>query len=88
MTQARGMYNKNSQIKFDNSMLKSSLRDYSDPYILVSGTITIDGAGLDDNAKRLGERNTGVIFKSYAPFTYQGNGCWTRLDFVFLNVRV
>ena len=40
---ARGTYNTNSQIKFKISMLKSSLCDYSDAYILVSGTITIDG---------------------------------------------
>ena len=45
-------------------MLKSSLCDYSDVYILASGTITIDGAEADDNAKRLDERNKGVIFKN------------------------
>ena len=39
------MYNANSQIKFKNSMLKSTL---CDAYILVKGTITITGAG--DNA--------------------------------------
>ena len=50
-------------------MVKSSLCDYSDAYILVSGTITIDGAGADDAAKRLDERNKGVIFKDCAPFT-------------------
>ena len=38
-------------------MLRSSLCDYSDAYILVSGTITITGAGADDAAKRLDERN-------------------------------
>ena len=50
-------------------MLRSSLCDYSDAYILVSGTITITGAGADDAAKRLDERNKGVIFKNCAPFT-------------------
>ena len=39
---ARRTYNTNSQIKFKNSMLKSSLCDCSDPNILVSGTIKID----------------------------------------------
>ena len=29
-------------------MLKSSLCDYSHAYILVSETVTIDGAGADD----------------------------------------
>ena len=34
----------------------------------MSGTITITGAGADDNAKQLNERNKGVIFKNCAPF--------------------
>ena len=42
--------------------------DYSDADILVIGTITINGAGTDDNAKRLNNRNKGVIFKNCAPF--------------------
>ena len=59
--QSRGNYGKNNQIKFKTSILRSNLCDYSDAYILVSGTITIDGAGADDNAKRLDEQNKGVI---------------------------
>ena len=35
---SRGTYNTNSQIKFKTSMLRSSLCDYSDPYILASRT--------------------------------------------------
>ena len=50
-------------------MLRSNLCDYADAYILVKGTITITGAGNDDAAKRLDERNKGVIFKNCAPFT-------------------
>ena len=38
-------------------MLRSSLCNYNDTYILVSGTITITGAGVDDAAKRTDERN-------------------------------
>ena len=54
---ARGTYNTNSQIKFETSMLKSSLCDYSDAlydsdYILVSRTIAIDGAEADDATKK------------------------------------
>ena len=48
-------------------MLKSILCDYSDPYILASGTITIDWAGAHNNAKGLDERNEGVIFKNCTP---------------------
>ena len=49
--ESRGTYNVNSQIKFKTTMLKSSLCDCSDAYILVKGRITIAGAG-DDTAAR------------------------------------
>ena len=48
---SRGRYNVNNQIKFKTAMLRSSLCDYSDAYILVKGKITIPGAG-DDAATR------------------------------------
>ena len=51
------MYNINSQIKFKTSMLNSSLCDYSDPYILVTGTITITVADDDDDSRKADERN-------------------------------
>ena len=38
-------------------MLKPSLCEYSNAYIVLSGTTTIDGAGEDDYAKRLDEIN-------------------------------
>ena len=50
-------------------MPRSNLFDYAVDYILVKGTITITGAGDNDAAKRLDERNKGVIFKKCAPFT-------------------
>ena len=50
-------------------MTSSNLCDYSDAYILVSGTITITTESADDAAKRLDERSKGVIFKNYVPFT-------------------
>ena len=50
-------------------MIRSDLCDYSDAYILVSGTITITGAGDDDNAKGTDKRNRGVIFKNCASFS-------------------
>ena len=67
--ESRGRYNVNSQIKFKTTMLKSSLCDYSDAYILVKGTITIKGAGADAAARQADERDKGVIFKNCAPFT-------------------
>ena len=44
---SRGVYNTNSDIRFKTTMLKSSLCDYSDAYILVKGRITITGAGYN-----------------------------------------
>ena len=36
-------YNKNKSIRFKTPMLRSDLCDYADAYILVNGTITVDG---------------------------------------------
>ena len=66
--ESRGTYNVRSQIKFQTTMFKSSLCDYSDAYILVKGTITIRGAGADA-ARQVDERDKGVVFKNCAPFT-------------------
>ena len=66
--ESRGTYTSND-IKFKTTMLRPNLCDYADAYIPVKGTITITGEGNDDAAKRLDERNKGVIFKNCAPFT-------------------
>ena len=66
--ESKGAYNVNSQIKFKTTMLKSSLCDYSDVYILVKGTITITRAGADVAARQADERDKGVVFKNGAPF--------------------
>ena len=50
-------------------MLRSSLCDYSDAYILVKGKITITGAGDNAAARQADERNKSVAFKNCAPFT-------------------
>ena len=50
-------------------MLKSSLCDYSDAYILVKGTISITGAGDDAAARQADKKDKGMIFKNCAPFT-------------------
>ena len=67
--ESRGAYNVNSQIKFKTRMLKSSLCDYSDVYILVKGRITINGRGADAAARQADERDKDVAFKNCAPFT-------------------
>ena len=65
--ESRGAYNVNSQIKFKTTMLKSSLCDYSDAYILVKGTITVNNTAAAGAA--VNNTNKKVIFKNCAPFT-------------------
>ena len=62
---SRGTYNTNSQVKFKTSMLRLSLRDYSDPYILAKGSISI-AAQPGDNPNNASKK---VVFKNCAPFT-------------------
>ena len=49
-------------------MLKSSLCDYSDAYILVKGTITITGAGANAATQKADERIKQVTFKKCTSF--------------------
>ena len=65
--ESRGAYNVNSQIKFKTTMLKSSLCDYTDAYILVKGTITVNSTSAQGAAAN--NTNKKVIFKNCAPFT-------------------
>ena len=50
-------------------MLKYSLYDYSDAYILVKGKITVTGAGDNGAARQADERDKGVAFKNCTTFT-------------------
>ena len=61
--ESRGTYNVNSQIKFKTTMLKSSLCDYSDAYILVKGKIAITGVGNNAPARQADERDKSVALK-------------------------
>ena len=45
------MYSDDSQSKFKASLLRSSLYDYSDAYVSVSGTTKIAGEAADDAIK-------------------------------------
>ena len=58
-----------SHIKFKYSVLKSSLCNYSDAYIPVSGTIRDTGLGANNAAKRLDKNNKELIFRNCATFT-------------------
>ena len=57
-SESKGNYSHENPIKFLTSSLESSLCDYSDAYVLVTGNIAIVGA--DDNTK--------VAFKNFVPF--------------------
>ena len=46
--EARGTYSRNKQIKFETSMLRSSLCDYGDAYTLVKGNITVNNTTAAD----------------------------------------
>ena len=56
-------------------MLRSNLCDYSDAYMLVKGTITVNGVvnGAENDIAR---RNTPLILKNDAPFV----SCITRVN--------
>ena len=57
-SESKGNYSNKNPIKFLTSSLQSSLCDYSDAYILVTGNINVTG----------GDANTKVAFKNCSPF--------------------
>ena len=63
----RGAYSPNKQIRFKIAMLRSSLCDYSDVYILVQRNITVNNTTADGAAAN--NTNKKVIFKNSTPFT-------------------
>ena len=67
-------YNENKSIRFKTPMLRSSLCDYSDAYILVKGTITVTDPGANNGANNI--RNRPLILKNNAPFVL----CITRIN--------
>ena len=70
-------YNENKSIRFKTPMLRSSLCDYSDAYILVKGTITVTAPGNNNDANNIRDKkNRPVILKNNAPFV----SCLTRIN--------
>ena len=76
--EARGTYSHNKQIKFKISILRSSLCDYSDAYILVKENITVNNNNNNTAAAAAAANNINnkVIFKDCAPFT----NCITKIN--------
>ena len=70
-SETKGIYSHENPIKFLTSSLESSLCDYSDAYILVTGNINVTG----------GDNNTKVVFKNCAPF----KDCRTEINDTFVD---
>ena len=62
-----GAYSPNKQTRFKTAMLRSSLCDYGDAYILVKGNISVNNTAAAGAAAN--NTNKKVIFKNCAPFT-------------------
>ena len=79
-SESNGNYSHHNPIKFLTKSIESSLCDYSDAYILVTGNINVTG----------GDNNTKVVFKNCAPF----EKCFTEIDGTlvdetnFINVKM
>ena len=68
-------YYENKSIRFKTPMLRSDLCNYSDAYILVKGTIMVNGVvnGVENDIAR---RNRPLILKNNVPFV----SCITRIN--------
>ena len=65
----RAAYSPNKQIRSKTAMLRSSLCDYSDAYILVQGNITVNSAAANNTDEE-------VVFKNCAPFA----NCMSKIN--------
>ena len=72
-------YNENKSIRFKTPMLWSDLCDYSGVYILVKGTVTVNGVvnGVENEILRI---NRPLILKNNAPFV----SCMTKINNEFI----
>ena len=69
--ESEGNYSGDDPIKFLTKSIESSLCDYFDTYILVTGNITVTG----------GNANTKLAFKNCAPF----KNCRTEINNTFVD---
>ena len=70
-SESKGNYSTDEEIKFLTRSIESSLCDYSDSYILVTGNITVNR----------GNNNTKVAFKNCVPF----KECRTEINETFVD---
>ena len=69
--ESNGKYSHHNSIKFLTKSIESSLCDYSDTYILLTGNINVTG----------GDNNTKIAFKNCAPF----EDCRTEINDTFVD---
>ena len=62
----------NNNIKFKTSMVRSSLYDYSDAYILVNGTRTAPDSSVE--GVTVNNTNKKIVFKNFSPVTSRITG--------------
>ena len=75
-SESKGVYSHENEIKFLTSSLESSLCDYSDAYILVTGNISVKRRNAADTADIALGAITQVTFKNCAPF----ENCKTEIN--------
>ena len=80
-SESKGNYSHENPIKFLTSSLESSLCDYSDAYILVTGNIAVKRRNATDTADIALGATTQVAFKNCAPF----GKCSTEIDGTFVD---
>ena len=80
-SESKGNYLPDNEIKFLTSSLESSLCDYSDAYILVTGNIAVKRRNAADTADIALGAITQVAFKNCAPF----EKCSTEIDGTFVD---
>ena len=68
-------YNENKSIRFKTPMLRSDLCDYVDAYILINGTVTVNGI-VNGAENEINRRNRPLILKNNAPFV----SCITKIN--------
>ena len=75
-SESKGKYSHHDPIKFLTKPIESSLCDYSDAYILVTGNIAVKRRNADDTADIALGAITQIAFKNCAPF----EKCSTEID--------
>ena len=71
--QSGGTYGNNTQIRFETSTLRSNFCDFSDVYIVVKGTIAVDGTA------NINKYDRKLVLKNFALFT----SCISKINNTF-----